>query len=100
MAIPSSVFGIIMQLVKFIIALAMATAVQACSHCQCQDSNGNHCCAAKMVARFDGDCDKLCAEKGITMDGVSCNANGASNCISGNTYPYRAFCKVSQARIY
>ncbi|KAK2764687.1 hypothetical protein CKAH01_04852 [Colletotrichum kahawae] len=74
------------------LAVAVATA-QACGYCQCQYSDGSHCCAAHDSGKT---CDEVCngAAYAITLGGEKqyCNAAGASNCISSYNYSNRKKC--------
>ncbi|KAJ5018896.1 hypothetical protein K4K57_002952 [Colletotrichum sp. SAR 10_99] len=83
----------ITSVVSFL-AVAVATA-QACGYCQCQYSDGSHCCVAHGNGKT---CDEVCngAAYGVTLgrEKLYCNAAGASNCISWSSYQDRKQCIV------
>lgn len=60
-----------------ILALTTGFAV-ACDTCQCQYSDGSHCCVTAYDKAFGSSCDDTCRQ-------TDCGANGASNCISFGT---------------
>nr|WRW51541.1 hypothetical protein Ch2657 [Colletotrichum horii] len=83
----------ITSLVSFLaVAVAMA---QACDYCQCQKSDGSHCCVAHAN---NNACDEVCkgAVYGLSSNGDRqyCNAGGASNCVSAASYSGRDRCIV------
>ncbi|KAF3802627.1 hypothetical protein GCG54_00014334 [Colletotrichum gloeosporioides] len=83
----------ITSLVSFLaVTVVMA---QACDYCQCQKSDGSHCCVAHANGKA---CDEVCKTAVYSLssngDRLSCNAGGASNCISPASYSGRDRCIV------
>ncbi|KAF4840197.1 hypothetical protein CGCSCA4_v010457 [Colletotrichum siamense] len=82
------------------LAVAVATA-QACGYCQCQYSDGSHCCVAHGNGKT---CDEVCngAAYGVTLgrEKLYCNAAGASNCISWSSYQDRKQCIVCSSQFF
>ncbi|KAF4812834.1 hypothetical protein CGCSCA5_v008757 [Colletotrichum siamense] len=89
----------ITSVVSFL-AVAVATA-HACSYCQCQYSDGSHCCVAHSNGKT---CDEVCngAAYGVTLgrEKLYCNAAGASNCISWSSYQDRKQCIVCSSQFF
>ncbi|KAF7856922.1 hypothetical protein EAF04_009682 [Stromatinia cepivora] len=69
--------------------IASALSVQACSYCQCEFSNGDHCCVYSDSSIGELDCNTYCAQahradgaKSPTGPGTACAAGGAYKCAS------------------
>lgn len=67
--------------------IASALSVQACTYCQCEFSNGGHCCVYSDAEIGNLDCNKYCANahradgtNGVGGPGTACAAGGAYKC--------------------
>ncbi|TEA19901.1 hypothetical protein C8034_v009840 [Colletotrichum sidae] len=79
-------FSCLMSFLTVAVAVAVAN---ACDFCQCQTTDVKHCCATPSRGKT---CDEACKDA-ESVSGVKCNANGASNCISSNSWSNRHKCK-------
>ncbi|PWY85935.1 hypothetical protein BO70DRAFT_360772 [Aspergillus heteromorphus CBS 117.55] len=80
--------------------LISALTAQACTYCQCEFSDGSHCCVYSDASVGELDCTTYCASA-HRADGVSnadgtagtaCNAGGAYKCASALEAQDRTSC--------
>ncbi|TGO16342.1 hypothetical protein BTUL_0029g00320 [Botrytis tulipae] len=79
--------------------LASALSVQACIYCQCEFSNGDHCCVYSDAEIGNLDCPTYCANAhradgtdSSTGPGTACAAGGKYKCASAFTALDRTPC--------
>ncbi|RAH69115.1 uncharacterized protein BO66DRAFT_392624 [Aspergillus aculeatinus CBS 121060] len=79
---------------------ALATTTQACTYCQCEFANSEHCCVYSDASAGELDCASICANAhradGVSNSdgtaGTACNAGGKYECISAFTALDRTPC--------
>ncbi|CAI9631302.1 hypothetical protein GT037_003335 [Alternaria burnsii] len=76
------------------VVLAIAFGAQASYTCQCNFSDGSHCCAATSAQGANVPCATVCKDAHRNSDNVACNAGGKWSSVSAWNVQFRAPCAV------